>query len=421
MSNFDDWSLYTKEVMSPQPFIDAAFYFMIGAALQRRVWLGGLESHPVFANQYMTFIGPAGSGKSLITTSMKNVLDIRNAPTDSENEVEANLKAEDNEKNFGGRGKPLVYLAPNSTTFEQITQETSRVVYLHRYKDANGVTKVYNHSSLVFVLDEITSIFKHHSEDLTNYLLEAYNGGKRYVRKLKHGSSDFCTNICVSMLGNTTNEKFQSMQNKDIMTDGFMSRSVIIYGQSKRFGIFMIPDLTPDQVAALKRLQDHVRALATVFGPMTWAAGAREYCDHHFVHNSEKLHTNKHPMLSGYYERQNLHFMKLLLSVHFAEKTDMVITLDECEKTMGMLLGFEKNMHIPYVGLGRNETAKVAEQMAKVIGASAAGIPRKKLFMQFHGACKSVNEFDAIIKDLVELGRIKETLKEGVVTYVRKD
>jgi hypothetical protein len=124
-------------------------------------------------------------------------------------------------------------------------------------------------------------------------------------------------------------------------------------------------------------------------------------------------------MLAGYYERQNLHFMKLLLSVHFAEKTDMVITLDECEKTMAMLLGFEKNMHIPYVGLGRNETAKVAEQMAKVIG-SNGGIPRKRLFMQFHGACKSVNEFDAIIKDLVELGRIKETLKEGVVTYVGK-
>ena len=31
MSLYEDWCLYTKNVQSPQPFVDAAFYFMIGA------------------------------------------------------------------------------------------------------------------------------------------------------------------------------------------------------------------------------------------------------------------------------------------------------------------------------------------------------------------------------------------------------
>ena len=247
MSLYEDWCLYTKDVQSPQPFVDAAFYFMIGAALQRRVWFGDLDFHAVFPNQYIAFIGPASAGKSLITSPMKELLEIPADIKEPENDLAADLLGEDAETNRKGARQPLIYIAPNSTTFEQFTQETSRVAYLHRYTDSENRRKAYHHSSLVFILDELTSIFKKNAEQLSDFLLEAYNGGKKYVRKLKHSDTDFCTNMCISLLGNTTLGKFQSLQNQDILSDGFMARTIIVYGIEKRFHLYSIPPLSDDQ------------------------------------------------------------------------------------------------------------------------------------------------------------------------------
>ena len=196
MSLYEDWCLYTKDVQSPQPFADAAFYFMIGAALQRRVWFGDLDFHAVFPNQYIAFIGPASAGKSLITSPMKELLELPADIKSPEDDLAAELLGEEAETNRKGARQPLIYIAPNSTTFEQFTQETSRVAYLHRYIDAAGRRKAYHHSSLVFILDELTSIFKKNAEQLSDFLLEAYNGGRKYARKLKHSDTDFC--ICLS-------------------------------------------------------------------------------------------------------------------------------------------------------------------------------------------------------------------------------
>jgi hypothetical protein len=421
MKLFNDWELLTANINSPKPWIDASFYFMLGAALQRRVWIGGLDAHPVFPNVYMSFIGPAGVGKSLVVSTMKDVINIKKAPLAEGTDEQFDAVVEGNKKNHQGGGQPLVYLAPNSTTFEQLVQETAKIAYIHRYKDERGVAKVYHHSSLTFVLDEITSIFKKNTEDMSNYLLEAYNAGRSYTRVLKHNGSDYCTNICVSILGNTTDEKFRSMQNKDILTDGFISRTIIVWGTEKRFGMFMIPDLTPQQREARDRLQAHVRKMHTLYGPMTFAPGVLEYCNELFVNNYKKLVHNNHPLLVGYYERKNLHAMKIMMAVHFGRTTDdMIITQEDVDKTLSLLEGWEKTMHVPFIGMGRNETMKVAEAIANVVEGSQNGLPKTALFARFHSQCKNFQEFEQIIKDLTLLGRIREQVKGPVIYYVKQ-
>lgn len=421
MKLFNDWELLTANINSPKPWIDASFYFMLGAALQRRVWIGGLDAHPVFANVFMTFIGPAGSGKSLVVSTMKDVIKIKKTVQTQGDEEQFDAVVEGSKKMHQGNGQPLVYLAPNSTTFEQIVQETSKVAYIHRYKDEKGIAKIYHHSSIVFVLDEITSIFKKNTEDMSNFFLEAYNAGRDYTRKLKHGGDDYCTNICVSILGNTTDDKFRSLQNKDILGDGFISRTILVWGHAKRFGMFMIPDLTPEQQAARDRLQAHVRKMHNLYGPMTFAPGVLEYCTNLFRNNYDSLTYNKHPLLAGYYERKNLHAMKIMMAVHFARTLDdMVITQEDVDKALEILKQWEEYMHLPFIGMGRNETMKVAETMANTIEANPNGLPKTALFARFHSQCKNFQEFEQIIKDLIQLGRIREQVKGPVIYYVKQ-
>jgi hypothetical protein len=419
MSLYEDWCLYTKNVQSPQPFVDAAFYFMIGAALQRRVWFGDLDFHAVFPNQYIAFIGPASAGKSLITSPMKELLELHADVKAPEDDLAAELLGEDAETNRKGARQPLIYIAPNSTTFEQFTQETSRVAYLHRYIDSENRRKAYHHSSLVFILDELTSIFKKNAEQLSDFLLEAYNGGKKYVRKLKHSDTDFCTNMCISLLGNTTLGKFQSLQNQDILSDGFMARTIIVYGVEKRFHLYSIPPLSEDQKAAKARLQTYIRQLNTVYGPVTLNDEAKEYIHHHFELHPNLVHTNKHPMLDEYYGRKNLHHQKILFAVHFARTTDMVITRQDAEAATEHLAKLEKDMHIPFVGMGRNESAKITEDIWRFIKTSNKST-KKSIFIRFYQSLKTPDELNRVLDDLMTMERITRVRENNIEYYAAK-
>ena len=419
MSLYEDWCLYTKDVQSPQPFVDAAFYFMIGAALQRRVWFGDLDFHAVFPNQYIAFIGPASAGKSLITTPMKDLLEIPADVKSPENDLAAELLGEDSETNRKGARQPLIYIAPNSTTFEQFTQETSRVAYLHRYVDSENRRKAYHHSSLVFILDELTSIFKKNAEQLSDFLLEAYNGGKKYVRKLKHSDTDFCTNMCISLLGNTTLGKFQSLQNQDILSDGFMARTIIVYGIEKRFHLYSIPPLSDDQKAAKVRLQSYIRELNKLYGAVTLNDEAKEYIHHHFELHPNLIHTNKHPMLDEYYGRKNLHHQKILFAIHFARTTDMIITLQDAENATAHLARLEKDMHIPFVGMGRNESAKLTEDICRYIKTSNK-TTKKSIFIRFYQSIKTPDELTRVLDDLITMDRITRVRENNIEYYGAK-
>lgn len=419
MSLYEDWCLYTKDVQSPQPFVDAAFYFMIGAALQRRVWFGDLDFHAVFPNQYIAFIGPASAGKSLITSPMKELLELPADIKSPEDDLAAELLGEEAETNRKGARQPLIYIAPNSTTFEQFTQETSRVAYLHRYIDSVGRRKAYHHSSLVFILDELTSIFKKNAEQLSDFLLEAYNGGRKYVRKLKHSDTDFCTNMCISLLGNTTLGKFQSLQNQDILSDGFMARTIIVYGVEKRFHLYSIPPLTEEQKAAKLRLQSYIRQLTSLYGPVTLNDEAKEYIHYHFELNPRLVQTNKHPMLDEYYGRKNLHHQKILFAVHFARTMDMVITREDAEAATAHLAKLEKDMHIPFVGMGRNESAKLTEDIFRFIKTTQK-VTKKSLFVRFYQSLKTPDELNRVLDDLITMDRIGRVKDNNIEYYAVK-
>ena len=419
MSLYEDWCLYTKDVQSPQPFVDAAFYFMIGAALQRRVWFGDLDFHAVFPNQYIAFIGPASAGKSLITSPMKELLELPADIKSPEDDLAAELLGEEAETNRKGARQPLIYIAPNSTTFEQFTQETSRVAYLHRYIDSAGRRKAYHHSSLVFILDELTSIFKKNAEQLSDFLLEAYNGGRKYVRKLKHSDTDFCTNMCISLLGNTTLGKFQSLQNQDILSDGFMARTIIVYGVEKRFHLYSIPPLTEEQKAAKLRLQSYIRQLTSLYGPVTLNDEAKEYIHYHFELNPRLVQTNKHPMLDEYYGRKNLHHQKILFAVHFARSMDMTITREDAEAATAHLAKLEKDMHIPFVGMGRNESAKLTEDIFRFIKISTKST-KKGLFVRFYQSLKTPDELNRVLDDLITMDRICRVKENNIEYYAVK-
>ena len=74
MTNYEQWLRLTQSVNTDQHFIDGAYYFMISAALQRRVWLPGKANRHLYPAMYMILTGDPAMGKTAVIVLAKNIL-----------------------------------------------------------------------------------------------------------------------------------------------------------------------------------------------------------------------------------------------------------------------------------------------------------------------------------------------------------
>lgn len=124
-------------------------------------------------------------------------------------------------------------------------------------------------------------------------------------------------------------------------------------------------------------------------------------------------------MLDEYYGRKNLHHQKILFAVHFARTTDMVITLQDAEAATAHLAKLEKDMHIPFVGMGRNESAKLTEDIFRFIKVSGK-LTKKSLFVRFYQSLKTPDELNRVLDDLTTMDRIYRVKENNVEYYAIK-
>src|SRR6188768_4309029 len=110
-SNLERWKYYCTTLTSPDSFIEFGFYFMISAALQRRVWRGG-DRAPLFPNQYLIFVADPGIGKGQISRQVELML--RHHKYLGKGDKLLAAKLDENEY-------PLLFpTAPNAITYEAL-------------------------------------------------------------------------------------------------------------------------------------------------------------------------------------------------------------------------------------------------------------------------------------------------------------
>ena len=124
-------------------------------------------------------------------------------------------------------------------------------------------------------------------------------------------------------------------------------------------------------------------------------------------------------MLDEYYGRKNLHHQKILFAVHFARTTDMVITREDAEAATEHLAKLEKDMHIPFVGMGRNESAKITEDIWRFIKTSNR-TTKKSIFIRFYQSLKTPDELNRVIDDLMTMERITRVRENNIEYYTAK-
>lgn len=392
--NWDRWQSYTDGLSSPQSYIDWSWLYLVGAALQRRCWLGP-PHQPLFANKYVILIGEPGIGKGLpireVSTFLKHWKKCQGVQIDPltltpTQKQQADLLRETElddakKKEFQGNVKnaelfePLLYpVAADATTYEALVKAVADSYARCNFvgwneKQQKDTLQVCGHSSLCFCLQELASLMRKRTDDTVNYMLGLYDCPVDYEYDTKTKGKDRVRRACLNMIAGTTPGFMQSTFDERLADEGWNSRTFYVYAQKNRKNQFFIPALTKEQEDHKKHLLEHVRQLSGLYGNVKIDKETEDFLQTMWNEreNNKHLRTNSSVKLKSYYSRWNIHVMKIAMAGHFGESLEMFIPLSRFKWAIEFLNKEEVNMHMAITLEGNNPISKISKKVLELL------------------------------------------------------
>lgn len=413
MTNFERWNKYTESLPSPQSFVDWGFYYLISAALQRRVWCPP-DWRRCYANMYVTFVGRAGIGKGQVIRSVSEILnyyllsDVSRKVSDAQMQmvVDATATIDMKEAKEGDDKDPpkMIVVASDAVTYEALIQQMARCVRRVNYKQLNTVTgveesKVASHSSLCFCLEELESLLREKTQSLRTFLIQAYDCGDKYEYRTKTQGMDRVKHICLNFLAATNPDFMQSTFDDRLLSSGYASRTFFIFATKNRKSVFFLPELTEEQKQHKLAIAEHVKKLYSLYGQIELEPETMAYLENWVAQVEKDPTINKSPKLEHFRSRLNIHVMKVAMAMHFGESLEMKISLDTFKKAIAFITTEMTRMHLALTMNQKNPLAGVADKILA------------HLKLTYNDGGKKFNELLAEFYGDVDKGKLQEILE----------
>jgi hypothetical protein len=439
MTNQDKWNSYTDGLPSPQNFIDWSWYYIISASLQRRVWLG--PSHqPCYGNGYTILVGSPGVGKGLVLKEVCNILKHWTLDMSKGNEklaktpeqqavvdasVSENIKhASETEFQGNQKGpkdliKPLLIpVCADSITCEALIKAISEAYRYINHVEVEGdkpKIKAYGHSSLCFVLPELSSLMKKNTQNTNNFLLSIYDCpiDHEYVSITR--GKDRIRRGCLNIIAGTTPSFMQTTFSEDLIGEGFSSRTHYIYATKNRKNAMWLPKLTPEQEQHKKDILEHIRKLTTIYGPLRMSQETTNWMQEWWDNYCKvEMPKNKHPEMVPYDARMNIHVMKIAMAIHFSEDAEQdeygrpknEITINTFKKAIQVIAQERPNMHLALILEGKSPESKASQKILELLQG------REQTYIDVLIACHKVGANRAQTDEAIEYLKLANQIQE---------
>lgn len=394
------WRNYTRDLPSPDSFIDFGFYYLIGCCLQRRVWTGA-SHEPIFPNQMQMLVADPGIGKGRVTDVISDVLHYHYLPLRNTHAVEREeldkkgelkdrqmaegtelynkqviaegrpdmvIMSEDNanKKESPTIDRPLLFpIAADATSYQALIKAIAKA---KRRKDVaisplckNGI---YTHSSICFILDELSSLLRKQTEDTVNFLVQAY-GCKDYKYETIGRGIDIIQKCCVSLIAGTTPDFVNRVFKADLVGQGWASRSWFIFEFKNRFVRPIPSELDEEQKTDYTNILARAKELSTLYGYCKLSPEAEKFYKDYITDFTLNPRSNYNHKLKDYYARLGLHILKLAMAIHFADSNEMELPKGAIIKAIDMLDSVHDRMHFALSADKGNPLAKVSDEVLK--------------------------------------------------------
>jgi hypothetical protein len=401
-TNLERWNFFMRDFESPQLYIDWGLYSMVSACLQRRVWYGP-DIDPLYPNEFIILVGIPATGKGRVIGQVANI--VKTWKLDP-----AKIKSTD-------KDPLLIPVSAESCTLERLTQYLAASTRAFEYDKPDKTKGIYFHTSLACFLEELATLFRKNTEDLVSFLTVAWDC-KDYRRETKDRGHDIIRRVCVTMLSGTQPEFICKCFDNDLIAGGFASRTIFVYEEKPRFRLFDF-EFSDEQIEARKHIIGHLEKLTKLHGKVRFSEEAWQFAKGWYEDvNFDKARPNKSPVLDGYYGRAKAHLIKVSMLTHFADSTDMIVTLDDVKIALEILQRTELKMHHALrisAKSSNNPLADITDAIDKHLSKQPDGVQVEELQLQFRLRRTDLVE---ILNSLKAVGRIElETTNN--VTYAR--
>jgi len=368
------WRNYMRECPSPSNWVDLGWYSAVAMALQRRVWYNELEHNPLFCNLYVVLIGPPGCGKGNVLRPLSKFFkhpQMRRNTADRSREPRA------------GEEIPLkVTLGPSDGSYQAIMDEMVANTRTFRYEQ-DGHKGAYIHCSIALILDELNSMFKRHSNEVPNFLLNTYDCVD-HDYKTKNKGKNLLSRTCTNLLAGCTSNMLVEAARYGIFEDGFVSRCIFAFEtQPKYYSFEFMSSYDEQQKQDYQALLDHLDRLTGVFGQIKFTPEALEFLRHKYETEDVPRIKSARARMQTYFSRIAAHTKKLAAAVHFSREFDMEVKLADAEEALRLRNSIEANMVAGFNAIGKNEQMPLYKEIARKVAQYPQGMGLAELLVEF--------------------------------------
>lgn len=357
---------YTQESEPPLSYHVWTGISLIAASLQRRVYLRwGYET--IYPNMYIVLIGP--SGKCRKGTAMGIGKDII--------------------KDIG------IKLTSESVTREALIRAMKRAVV--NYIDPDTKNVVF-HCSLTAMSTELSVFLGQNDVKFLADLTDWYDSLDKWTYETKGAGTDDIQGICFNLLGATAPDWLQSILPEEAIGGGFTSRVIFIVEENKRRTVPK-PVITPRLSELRTALMADLERIATISGEFVMTEETKELYSAWYQRQDDLTRAGKpaieDPRFTGYCERRATHIRKLSMLFSCSRGNDLLITADDFNRAIEVLLKAEKKMPKVFGGLGSAQYARITEKLLEYFRDKGL-VSRSELLVKFY------RELDLTVLETIE-------------------
>ncbi len=385
----DDWLStymeYTDNSEPPTLFRTWCGISTICAVLKRKCYMEW-ESR-IYPNMYVVLVGPSGCRKG---TAMRPAFDFL-----------------------------------SSMGIKMAAEAITREALIRELKKASDNTideetqEMHMHASLTIFSQELTVFLGQNNLQLMSDLTDWFDCRERWTYRTKNKGTDDITGVWVNLIGATTPSILQTALPQDAIGGGLTSRIIFVYG-GRKAKLVPAPFKTQVEVELGEKLRDDIDAIHAISGSFKMT---KDWLDRYITWYSEQEADPpfKEESFAGYNERRSLHLRKLCMAVCASRTDDMIITLDDFDRALGLLITTEKGMRTVFMGRGRNPYSDIIYKLGAWLQ-EANNILYQDVIARFHKDI-GADEMDRLIQTLCKMKvcKLVSSSLGSALVYIKKE
>jgi hypothetical protein len=267
--------------------------------------------------------------------------------------------------------------------------------------------KTKEHQSLTAFSGELGSLLGSKSDEMTDFLVDIYDCDPDWDKQTVGRGLDKIERPWFNLIGATTPQWMGDNLSRTAVEGGFVSRTVFVFDDTRLLVAF--PELTEEQRVLRKHLIHDLAQIAGIRGTFVFSPDAKVYY-REWYENPKRLSGNTDFRISGFYEREHTHVLKVAMALALARGTvvsadDLVLSVDDIGMAIDMLDELKSGMRRAFSGVGKNVYSTDLERIKNQILDSPNGLTYKQvLSANIHSIDRDA--MDKLLSSLVDMGDV---------------